>query len=150
MMKDVLIKIKGIQGLDGEKETVELTTTGRYGMRNGEYLVAYAEDGVAGSGRIKTSLRIKKDGSVNLIRTGGINSRLTVQKGVRNVCLYGTPYGDMQIGIYGETFDNNLSSNGGSFAMSYTIDSNLQLVSRNIVEILIKEVNDNVDNCIGS
>ena len=29
MMKDVLIKIKGIQGLDGEKETVELTTTGR-------------------------------------------------------------------------------------------------------------------------
>lgn len=150
MMKDVLIKIKGIQGIGGEKETVELTTTGRYGIRNGEYLVAYAEDGVVGDGRTKTSLRIKKDGSVHLSRTGDINSRLTVKKGERNVCLYGTPYGDMQIGIYGETVDNNLSADGGSFAMSYTIDSNLQLVSRNIVEILIKEVNDNVDNCIGS
>ena len=50
-------------------------------------------------------------------------------------------------GIFGEKIENNLTEQGGKLYMSYTIDSNLQLVSRNVVEINVREVEENVSTC---
>ena len=40
MMKNAIITVKGIQGLDGEEETLELTTEARYGIKDEEILSA--------------------------------------------------------------------------------------------------------------
>ena len=139
-MKEVLIKITGTQGLDGDTDSVELTTVGKLGVKDGQFLITYDESEMIGVKGVKTSLTVKKDNTVVLKRSGSYQSRLVVQQGVRNSCFYSTPHGDLFIGIFGEQVEHNLSALGGKLNMSYTIDSNLKLISRNTVEIDIKGV----------
>ena len=37
MIKNVMITVKGVQGVDDEKDTVELTTEGKFGKKDGKY-----------------------------------------------------------------------------------------------------------------
>lgn len=140
-MKEVLIKIKGTQGLDDDNNSIELTTVGKLGVKEGQFLITYDESEMLGVKGIKTSLMVKDDNTVILKRSGSYASRLVVEQGVRNSCFYSTPHGDLVIGIFGENVCHNLTQQGGTLNMSYTIDSNLQLISRNTVEISIKGVN---------
>ena len=48
----------------------------------------------------------------------------------------------MLIGIFGEKVEHNLKKNGGSISMKYTIDQNLNFVSRNTVSITVREVKE--------
>lgn len=140
MIKDVIIDIKGIQGIDGESDTIEFTTDGRYGIKDGEFFISYDEGQMLGDGtEIKTSLIIKPD-SVVLQRSGAIKSRMVIQKSARNTCFYSTPYCNMVIGIYGEEIKYDLSEKGGNLSLKYNIDSDLQLVSKNSVDIRVREV----------
>lgn len=139
-MKEVLIKITGTQGLDGDTDSVELTTVGKLGFKDGQFLITYDESEMMGVKGIKTILMVKEDNTVILKRSGSYQSRLVVQQGVRNSCFYSTPHGDLFIGIFGESVEHSLTALGGRLNMSYTIDSNLQLISRNTVEIDIKGV----------
>ena len=136
-----MIKITGTQGLDGDTDSVELTTVGKMGVKDGQFLLTYDESEMLGVKGVKTSLMVKDEDTVVLKRSGGYASRLVVQKGVRNSCFYSTPHGDLVIGIFGENVSHNLTDSGGTLNMSYTIDSNLQLISRNSVEISVKGVN---------
>lgn len=143
MIKDVIIDIKGVQGIDDETDTIEFTTDGRYGVKDGEFFISYDEGQMLGDGtQVKTSLYIKPD-SVVLQRKGTINSRMVIQKGERNTCFYSTPYCNMVIGIYGEEIEYDLTDKGGKIKLLYNIDSDLKLVSKNSVDISIKgtEVN---------
>lgn len=141
MIKDVIIDIKGTQGIDDETDTIEFTTDGRFGVKDGEFFISYDEGQMFEEVLdVKTSIFIKPD-SVVLQRNGAIKSRMVIEKGTRNTCFYSTPHGNLVLGIYGEKLDCNLSENGGSLSMSYNIDSDLKLVSRNNVNISIREVN---------
>lgn len=143
-MKEVLINIKGTQGLDDNTEVIELTTVGKMGFKDGMVMLSYEESELSGAKGIKTNLRVKNSDTVILQRSGEMTSRLVVEKNVRNSCFYSTGFGEMVIGIYGEGIENNLTPSGGTLKMTYTIDSNLQLISRNIVEITVKEVEKDV------
>ncbi|MBE6727504.1 MAG: DUF1934 domain-containing protein [Ruminococcaceae bacterium] len=140
MMKDVLIKIKGTQGLGDQNEVIELTTVGKIGVRGENILVSYEEPDTVGEKGVKTQLHYKAPNTVILKRTGPLNSKLVICKGVRNNCSYSTAVGEMMLGIYGENIESTLTENGGKLIMSYTLDSNLRLVSRNQVEITVREV----------
>lgn len=86
MMKDVIIKIKGTQGIDGEQDEIELTTDGRFGKRGDSYYMTYDESAMLGMDSVKTSIYIKPDNSVILQRTGAVESRLVVESGKRSSC----------------------------------------------------------------
>ena len=83
---------------------------------------------------------IKSEDSVVLQRSGTINSKILIEKNNRNNCFYSTPMGDLTIGVYGEVIEHNLSENGGEVKLKYTIDSDLKLISRNEVNISVREV----------
>jgi len=139
MIKDVIIDIKGVQGIDDETDAIEFTTDGRYGIKDGEFFISYDEGQMMGDGtQVKTSLYIKPD-SVVLQRKGTINSRMVIQKGARNTCFYSTPYCNMVIGIYGDEISYDLTEKGRKIKLMYNIDSDLKLVSKNIVDIFVKE-----------
>jgi len=143
MIKDVIIDIKGVQGIDDETDTIEFTTDGRYGIKDGEFFISYDEGQMMGDGtQVKTSLFIKPD-SVVLQRKGTINSRMVIQKGERNTCFYSTPYCNMVIGIYGDEIKCDLTEKGGKIKLMYNIDSDLKLVSKNSVDIIVKETEVN-------
>ena len=76
MMKDVIISISGEQGIDSDSDTIELTTVGRFGEKNGSYYLTYDETEMLGmGGAVKTGIYIKPDKSVVLQRTGAVESR---------------------------------------------------------------------------
>lgn len=142
MIKDVIIEIKTEQTVDDSTDKIEFTTDARFGFRDGSYFISYDESKLMEvEGEIKTTLYVKPNASVVLQRKGAYNSRMVIEKGVRNNCLYATPNGEFSLGIFGEKVLANLSDDGGNITMNYTIDSGLQLLSRNKVNISIREVN---------
>lgn len=142
MIKDVIINIKTEQTVGDSTDTIEFTTDGRFGIKDGSYFISYEESKLLEvDGDVKTTLYIKPDNSVIMQRNGAYSSRMVIEKGVRNNCFYVTPMGELSLGIFGEKVKTAFSESGGSIDMNYTIDTNLQLLSRNSVNISVKEVN---------
>ena len=142
MIKDVIIEIKTEQSLDGQSDSIEFSTDGRFGIKDGSYFLSYDESGLIDvEGEIKTTLYLKPDNTVILSRKGSYNSRMVIEKGVRNNCFYSTPVGNLSLGIFGEKVLSNLNENGGSIVMTYLIDADAKPLSRNKVNISVREVN---------
>ena len=136
--KIIEIKSKTVNNF-GEEDVIEIKTVGKYGIKNGKVYVSYDEGGALGVDGVTTILKAQ-DGRVVLSRTGSLESRLEIEKGERHQCHYSTIYGDLFLGVFGEVLDNKLSENGGKLFMSYTLDVNCEFMSRNDVEITVKEV----------
>ena len=142
MIKDVIIDIKTEQTVDGNTDTIQFTTDGRFGKKDGSFFISYDESRLLEvDGEVKTTVFIKPDNSVVMQRNGAYNSRMVIEKGVRSNCFYSTPMGQLSLGIFGEKVMSSLTENGGNLVMNYTIDTDLKLLSRNRVNITVKEVN---------
>ena len=142
MIKDVVIKIITEQTVDSDTDQIEFTTDARYGFKDGSYFVSYDESRLLDvDGEVKTTLFVKPDNSIVLQRKGAYNSRMVIEKGIRNNCFYQTPHGELSLGIFGEKVFSKLDNNGGKISMKYTIDTGSQMLSRNKVNISIREVN---------
>lgn len=139
-MKNVIIKIKGTQGLGDEKSVIEFSSEGTLSREGEKYLLSYSEDAVIEGGRIETLLTADGKNSVVLERKGSLNSKLLIEKGVRNNCFYSVPEGSLTLGIFGKEVDNRLCDTGGKIKMVYTLDANMRLISENTVEISIREI----------
>ena len=140
MKKEVLLSITGVQGTDGNKDTVEFSTVGTMETDLAGTHFYYDESQILKAGSIKTALNILNDGSVILERSGDLSTRLVLEKNKRNNCHYVTPFGDMMIGIYCNRLDVDLNGAKGKIFMNYSIDSNFKEISKNEVTINIKEV----------
>lgn len=144
-MKDVIINIKGTQSNDTDSDVIEFTTLGKFGERDGKYMVVYEENQTLEGALIKTTLKTE-DNRIVMNRSGAIDSKLVIEKGRRNRCFYSIPQGELVLGIFGESITNKLNKNGGELSMCYTIDIDNGFLSRNTVEISIKEVENSVTN----
>ncbi len=141
MIKDVIIKICGVQGVDDQTDTIEFTTDGKFGIRDNEFYICYDEGQMFEEKTdVKTKLFIKSDNSVVLERKGTINSKMLIKEGERNACFYNTPIGDLFISIFGKKVEYDLTEKGGRINLEYTIDSDMRLLSQNSVNISINEV----------
>lgn len=139
-MKEVVIDIKGTQGIDNDSDVIEMSTVGTLAEKDGKYLITYEERETLKTDNVKTLVKAEGDDKITMIRSGGIDSRLVVEKGRRNTCYYSVPQGELVLGIFGEQIENTLSDNGGKLKMSYTIDIDNSVLSRNTVEITVREV----------
>lgn len=142
-MKEVLIEIKGTQKYDrGETDVTTFTTNGTLSYENDILTLCYSESEMIGAKGVKTELVLENGNKMTLIRRGGMESRMTVERGRRHSCLYNTPEGDFVIGIFGETLLLETNKKGGKIYMSYTLDINSGLLSKNIMEIKFEEIKD--------
>lgn len=137
-MKNVIMVIKGTQTVDDAQDAVELTTVGKMGEKNGKIFLTYEED-TEGGAPVTTTLKIIGEESVTMQKSGGNTSRLMIEKGQRNISIYETGYGNLAIGVFGESIKNGLHENGGTLEVSYTLDANSSLLSHNKLEISVKE-----------
>lgn len=140
-MKDVLIDIKGTQSIDGEDDVVSLTTVGKMNFIGGKKYIKYDDCTSSDNEAISCLIKIDpKDDSVIMQRQGAFNSRMYIKRGQRHTCHYETVGGTLTMGIFGESIKDEITDNGGKLFMSYTIDVNYGMLSRNSVEINVKEV----------
>ncbi len=140
-MKEVLIEIKGTQTVDDESDVIELTTIGKMDTVGEKTYIRYDDSTATESDVIACMIKYDpKDNSVIMQRSGTLNSRMYIKKGQRHICHYETGQGVLTMGIFGEDVNAKMSNKGGSLKLSYTIDVNYGLMSRNEVEINVKEV----------
>ena len=138
-MKDVIIKIKGTQGLDlGDAQVIEFTTEGTMETTDDGYVLRCDEGQMMGLGRVNTTLTAKNGGTVVLDREGELSSRLIIKHGRRTSCFYSIPQGELTLGIYGKNVEVNLNETGGTVKLEYAIDTDMKPLSNNIVEIEVK------------
>ncbi len=138
MTKKALITIIGCQKYNGdsEKDKIEMKTVGTIEEDDNGYTIRYNEEFAPNKSPIKTRLNIAKDESkVEMIKSGPYSSCLIIEKSKRHLCNYGTEYGDMLMGIFGRSVENNYNEDEGSFRFSYDIDINGAITSQNEVTI---------------
>ena len=136
-MTDVLIKIKSAQGLGEQQEKIELDTLGKIEIKEEEAILSYDESELFGA-KVNTFLKVSSDMAV-MERTGDYKSKLVIKKGERNNCFYSTPHGDLVIGIFGEEIKSKFGEDKGEMLLKYALDSNLQPISENTVEITVRK-----------
>lgn len=138
-MRDVIISITGVQNdPNGDKDSVELVTTGQYGMENDEIRFTYEESELTGLDGTRTTFTISPMGVV-LRREGSLNSEMVFQQGRKNFFLYETPYGSATMGVDTRRIDTQLDEHGGNLELDYDIDFNHTLMGRNKFKINVRE-----------
>ena len=142
-MKDnYLISIKSSQLLDGEKDSIEVTTTGSYIQKNGHSYIGYKEyDKDNPEISSNNLIKVENENKVIIMRNEGKQTRLIIEKGKRHQCHYRTIMGELMIGVYSDTINVKLDEQGGTLHAKYTLDFNSSFASENEFYIEIKKQN---------
>ena len=124
--RDVVLEIVGTQRLNGDSDKIELTTVGTLQTEPETLVFRYTEQQEPPEKPIYVQVRL---------RTGAYGSCLTIARGQRNLCRYGTPYGDVLMGIYGKAVEIQENAADGRVQLRYEIDINGTLASKNQLKI---------------
>ena len=140
MEEKYLITIKGTMEQDGQQESVELMTHGKFVQRNGACYIVYEETEATGYAGCTTTVKLSADNRmVTMTRFGKVPSQLVIEKGVRHICHYETGFGSVSLGVAADEITPELSEDGGRLQFSYTLDSGGEnFISRNLVDIRVE------------
>lgn len=139
-MERILLEITGTQQIDSDKDKIELTTIGTIRDDGSAYIIRYTEEQSPPLAPVKVTVRIQKDESaVQMTRTGAFDSCLMIEKSKRNLCRYGTEFGDILLGIYGREIETKVDDSNGSFFFGYDVDINGALASKNTVNMIFSK-----------
>lgn len=138
-MKNILLEIIGTQRIDNQRDKLEMTTVGTMEETDSEYIIRYKEEQEPPAMPIDVCVTVNKnEKAVEMTRTGAASSCLTIESSKRNLCHYGTEYGDILMGISGHSIDVSAGEDKGYFHFAYDIDINGALASRNEVKMNYK------------
>lgn len=138
-MANILLEVVGIQRIDNQRDKMEMTTLATLEEQEDSYIIKYTEEQEPPSKPINVCVMVKKDEQyAEMVRTGAFSSCLVIEKSKRNLCHYGTEYGDILMGISGHTIDCSIDNGQGKINFSYDIDINGALASKNEVRMTFK------------
>ncbi len=136
MKQDVNICIKGVYTAEEEQTTTELYTVGSLCKKNGHFYLTYRESETTGFEGCTTTMKLEDD-RVTVIRRGPATAHLILQKGVRSVGRYEMMGSLMDIGVYTDGMENQMTEEGGRLHLKYTMDMNASLLSENELDISV-------------
>ena len=85
-----------------------------------------------------TTIELFDGKKVVMSRSGSVTSNLIVELGKKHHCVYGTPYGDLMVGVNANYIRSNLDDNGGKLDFKYVIDVNSSYVGDFDISIEVK------------
>ena len=138
MKKNVLISLTSIQWQDDEKSETELVTKAKHSRENGWDIISYEDTSATGFEGSVTTIKVDKGRNASITREGTANSVLSLEIGRKHFCQYGTPYGNLQIGVYTHAIENTISKNGRLY-LKYTLDLNSSYLSDNEIIMTVQE-----------
>ena len=130
--KEVSIKLVSRQSDGNTKEETELISAGLYEATEKGYRISYEESEATGFEGSVTTLETEGCRKVTMNRTGTVEANLVVDKGEKQHCVYGTPYGDFMI---------DLDENGGMLFFHYVLDVNSSYIGDFEIAIEVKAAN---------
>ena len=134
-----MITVTGAQTIEGERDTIEVITSGDMTIADGLITILYPEYSQENPAQ-KTDTAVTYDGKIlSIDRKGETASHLILEQGVRHECLYSTPMGQMFIGIFTDLIKADIDESGGEISAAYQLDFNRTAVSYNEFYISIKK-----------
>ena len=123
MKKQVVLSICGKQSYAGqEPDVIELVTDGTLEeLCTGCWEICYEETALTGMEGVSTSFLVEQD-KIVLTRSGKLNSQMVFREGVPHDSLYQMDFGALMLTVTAGRINAELSENGGSVDLTYTID----------------------------
>lgn len=137
-MREAIIKIKSIQREGAQKSETEVITAGSFRKIKSGYELRYDETDATGYEGSKTVLRILDGSRIEMTRSGTVAGELYIERGRKNFCQYGTPFGGITVGVQGKSVESRMTDSGGNVSASYVIDINSSLIGDYDLEIDVK------------
>lgn len=128
MTRDVLIKISGLQAMDGENDSVEVITTGDYFLKNGRHYVIYDEVMEGFEGNIRNLLKISPD-KLDVCKNGIANAHMVFEQDRKNLTRYATPMGEMVVEVSTNRISLEEQEDSLKVSVDYSLDINYSHVS---------------------
>lgn len=138
MKNNVLISLTSVQYQDGEETRTELLTRADMHTENGCLVVSYEDTSATGFEGSVTTIKVNGSKDASIIRRGTANSVLSLETGRKHFCQYGTPYGNLQIGVYTHSIENTLAESGRLY-FKYTLDLNSSYLSDNEIILTVQQ-----------
>jgi uncharacterized beta-barrel protein YwiB (DUF1934 family) len=140
MSVEALIRVVGIQHIDGKSDKTELITDGTFETAEDGFLIRYQETAATGMAGTDTTLQVQPE-KVTLQRRGTAAGMLMLEHKKRHQCSYATPYGNLMLGVFTQRMQQNLSENGGVLEVSYTLDMGGDMVSQQDLTVTVTPKN---------
>jgi len=129
MKKDVLVSISGLHlGLfeDSyrEENMLEVVTPANYFQKDNEHYIFYDELVEGMDGAIRNKIKINKNGSLEIFKTGLSNAHMVFEKNQKNLTYYETPFGQMLISVNTTNMDIKFAKERIDILVDYELDIN--------------------------
>ncbi len=137
MSKDVTISLTSVQWQDREKSETQLVTRAKFDHVDGWDIISYEDTSATGFEGSVTTIKVNREKTASIIREGTANSVLSLEIGRKHYCQYGTPYGNLQIGVFTHQIKNSIEKDG-SIYLRYTLDLNSSYLSDNEIIMTVQ------------
>ena len=122
MMRNVILSVCGTQNYPGQDpEVIELVTEGSMIRTPNGWDISYEETDLTGLAGTTTTFRVES-GCITLTRVGPLNSQMVFREGVPHESLYQMAFGAMMISVCAQKVQVDLSEQGGTIDLVYSID----------------------------
>lgn len=123
MKKQVVLSICGKQSYAGqEPDVIELVTDGTLEeLTTGCWEICYEETALTGMEGVSTSFLVEP-GKIVLTRSGKLSSQMIFREGIPHDSLYQMQFGALMLSVTASKMRYELSSEGGTVDLSYSIE----------------------------
>ena len=146
-MKDIMIRLTGRHlGTDeADTDQIEFITEGKVYKKGDATYITYVEGEMSGMEKVRTILRIGRDGDILMKRFGQqrlmMDTVMEFQKGKRFNSLYHTPFGPLKMEILTNKIVNNIQPDDGTGSLYIDYDLSLTGIAetRSMISIELYE-----------
>lgn len=130
MTKDVLVSISGMHTqllpelTEEENESIETITPALYYNKNEKHYILYSEVLEGETRETKNKIKISKDGSVEVIKSGVSNTHMIFRQNEKNLTYYQTPFGQLLVGVNTKKLDVNEEEEKIEVQIEYELEVN--------------------------
>ena len=134
-----IIRVSGLQMVEGTGENIEMLAHGKHYMKNNKHYLFY--DDVEEEEGYRTKNTIKFDETcVEVIRKGTVNGKMVFEKGKNSQSLYSTPYGDLLVEVLTRKIALVHREKNVNLQIDYELYANNSKVSDSKIEIDVNEI----------
>lgn len=138
MNKNAIISVVSKQAdNEDDGEAIEVVTPGKFYKEDNCYYAVYEETEISGMKGTTTTLKIDEE-KFTLIRKGTTNTEMKFKKYVRDLTLYNTPHGALDLTVDTKELKMNVDNNGGDVFIDYDMIIGNQQVLSTTLQINIK------------
>ena len=141
MTKEVLINITGIHTdmieRGEEDEPVAVITPANYFQKNGKHYILYDEVAEGMPGVTKNKIKISGDNTIEIMKKGLTNTHMVFEKGKKHMTGYGTPFGQLVMGIHTKELHISETEEEIKASILYHLEVNEEAVAECRIKISI-------------